>query len=62
MLMASEWSYLGNELDDVLRRATVGIQIGVVDRQAPAGAAAVLHRRRGDLGELAPGQPAGQAR
>jgi quinol monooxygenase YgiN len=32
MLMASEWSYLGNELDDVPRRATVGIQIGIVDR------------------------------
>ena len=60
MLVASEGSYLRNELDDAPRRATVGIQVGVIDRQAPAGATAALHRRRRDLGELAPGQPACQ--
>src|SRR5215510_15974790 len=60
MLSASEWSYLGNELDDTPRSPAVRIQIGVIDRQAPAGAAAALHSRRPDLGELPPGQPAGQ--
>src|SRR5215831_11899381 len=51
---------LGDELDDAPRGAAAGIQIGVIDRQAPAGAAAGLHRRLPDLGELPPGQPAGQ--
>src|SRR5689334_9396086 len=60
MLSVTEWSYLGNELDDAPRGPAVGIQVGVIDRQAPAGAAAALHRRRPDLGELPPGQPAGQ--
>src|ERR1044071_6648532 len=60
MLPASERSDLGDELDDASRGAAVGIQIRVIDRHTPAGAAAVLQSRRADLGELPPGQAAGQ--
>src|SRR5262245_32791751 len=60
MLPASGWGELGDELDDAPRGAAAGIQVRVVDRQAPAGAAAVPQNRRTDRGELLPGQPAGQ--
>src|SRR5215472_17374935 len=59
ILSASERSDLGDELDDAARGTTIRIQIRVIDRYAPAGAAAALHSRHPDLGELLPGQPAG---
>ena len=52
MLSVSEWSYLGGELDDASRGAAVGIQIRVIDRHTPAGAAAALQSRRGGLGDI----------
>src|SRR5262244_1549304 len=53
-------SDLGDELDDPASGATVGIQVRVIDRQAPAGAAAAVQSRLCELGELRPGQAAGQ--
>ena len=60
MLSAGGWRDLTDELDDASCCAAVGIQIGVIDRQAPTGAAAALQSRHADLGELPPCQPASQ--
>ena len=60
MLSASGRRDPGDELDNVPGSAVVRIQVRVINRQAPAGAAAVLHSRHSDIGQLLPGQPAVQ--
>ena len=50
----------GDELDNAPGSAMVRIQIRVINRQAPAGAAAAVQSRHPELGELLPGQAAGQ--
>ena len=50
----------GDELDNAPGSVMVRIQIRVIDRQAPAGAAAAVQSRHPELGELLPRQAAGQ--
>src|SRR6266700_6035556 len=50
----------GGELDNAPGSAMVRIQVRVINRQAPAGAAAAVQSRRPEPGELLPGQAAGQ--
>ena len=60
MLLRSGRRDPGDELDNAPARAMVRIQIRVINRQAPAGAAAGVQSRHPELGELLPGQAAGQ--
>src|SRR6185312_16024479 len=59
-LPAGGRSDLRDELDDPAGGATVRIQVRVIDRQAPAGAAAAVQSRHYELCELLPCQATGQ--
>lgn len=60
MLSASGRRDPSDELDNAPGSAMVRIQIRVINRQARAGAAPAVQSRRPELGELLPGQAAGQ--